>query len=45
MVVDDKGLITIAVFGLPPLVHDDDPVRAVAAGVLIADTLGETLGA
>lgn len=44
IVIDDKGLICIAVFGLPPLLHDDDPRRAVAAGVMIADTLGDSLG-
>eukprot|EP00971_Amphidinium_carterae_P179787 3565809-Amphidinium_carterae.1 len=28
--VDDKGLLFLFVFGLPPLVHIDDPQRAVA---------------
>merc|ERR1719158_409827 len=27
--VDDKGLVFLLVFGLPPLVHVDDPARAV----------------
>ena len=27
--VDDKGLLILLVFGLPPLVHTDDPLRAV----------------
>eukprot|EP00397_Hematodinium_sp_SG-2012_P000395 GEMP01000395.1.p1 GENE.GEMP01000395.1~~GEMP01000395.1.p1 ORF type:complete len:2128 (+),score=348.42 GEMP01000395.1:152-6535(+) len=27
--VDDKGLLFLLVYGLPPLVHVDDPVRAV----------------
>merc|ERR1719421_2617771 len=29
--VDDKGLLFLLVFGLPPLVHTDDPTRAVLA--------------
>ena len=28
-VVDDKGLLLLLVFGLPPLVHTDDAIRAV----------------
>lgn len=30
-VIDDKGLLFLLVFGLPPLVHTDDPTRAVLA--------------
>lgn len=44
MAVDDKGLITIAVFGLPPLPHDDDPRRAVHAAMSLAANLPEALG-
>jgi class 3 adenylate cyclase/ankyrin repeat protein len=29
--VDDKGLLFLFVFGLPPVVHIDDPARAIAA--------------
>lgn len=29
--IDDKGLVFLIVFGLPPLVHTDDPTRAVLA--------------
>merc|ERR1719265_505350 len=29
--VDDKGLLFLLVFGLPPMVHMDDPTRAVLA--------------
>merc|ERR1719498_2174596 len=29
--VDDKGLLFLLVFGLPPMVHMDDPARAVLA--------------
>lgn len=28
-VIDDKGMLFLLVFGLPPLVHTDDPTRAV----------------
>ena len=31
MLVDDKGLLTLAVFGLPPLPHENDPERAIRA--------------
>src|ERR1700691_2258960 len=33
--MDDKGLILIGVFGLPPLSHEDDPVRGVQAALAI----------
>ena len=33
VVVDDKGLTLIAVFGLPPLAHEDDPARATRAAL------------
>eukprot|EP00928_Gymnodinium_smaydae_P024618 TRINITY_DN1986_c0_g3_i1.p1 TRINITY_DN1986_c0_g3~~TRINITY_DN1986_c0_g3_i1.p1 ORF type:complete len:1046 (-),score=243.71 TRINITY_DN1986_c0_g3_i1:47-3184(-) len=29
--VDDKGMLFLLVYGLPPMVHTDDPVRAVLA--------------
>lgn len=29
--VDEKGAVLLAAFGLPPLVHDDDPVRGILA--------------
>jgi len=31
LVLDDKGLILVAAFGLPPTAHADDPVRAIAS--------------
>src|SRR4029453_9127541 len=33
LVVDDKGLTLIAVFGLPPLAHEDDAARAAKAAL------------
>ncbi|GMI14167.1 hypothetical protein TrVE_jg2716 [Triparma verrucosa] len=35
VVVDDKGALVLNVFGLPPVVHSDDPKRAVAAAFLM----------
>lgn len=29
--IDDKGAVLLAAFGLPPLKHDDDPLRALRA--------------
>jgi len=31
--VDDKGCVLLWVWGLPPLVHSDDPARAVSASL------------
>jgi hypothetical protein len=28
LLVDDKGLLVLVVFGLPPMAHMDDPARA-----------------
>jgi class 3 adenylate cyclase/tetratricopeptide (TPR) repeat protein len=39
--VDDKGVKLIGVFGLPPLSHEDDPVRAVLAAREMARLLQE----
>jgi len=44
MTVGDKGLITIVVFGLPPLPHEDDPRRAVRAAMSMAEGIPERLG-
>jgi hypothetical protein len=33
--VDDKGTTMVAAFGLPPVAHEDDPVRAVRAALAI----------
>ncbi|HWF72980.1 MAG TPA: AAA family ATPase [Solirubrobacteraceae bacterium] len=41
LTVDAKGTSIIAATGLPPLSHDDDPVRAVRAAMAVARTLGE----
>jgi hypothetical protein len=33
--VDDKGTTMVAAFGLPPVAHEDDPIRAVRAALEI----------
>ncbi len=40
--VDDKGLLLLAVFGLPPRAHEDDAVRAVLAADELRRTLADT---
>ena len=40
VVVDDKGLTLIAVFGLPLLAHEDDPARASRAALEMQAALG-----
>jgi len=41
-VVDDKGMVLLVVFGLPPVSHfNDDPVRAVLTATRLCDTLYE----
>eukprot|EP00427_Karlodinium_veneficum_P063482 CAMPEP_0169334812 /NCGR_PEP_ID=MMETSP1017-20121227/15993_1 /TAXON_ID=342587 /ORGANISM="Karlodinium micrum, Strain CCMP2283" /LENGTH=398 /DNA_ID=CAMNT_0009430127 /DNA_START=1 /DNA_END=1193 /DNA_ORIENTATION=- len=38
--VDDKGVLLLVCFGLPPLIHyTDDPIRAVLCGMRLTDTL------
>ena len=39
ILVDDKGMLCLAVFGLPPLVHVDDATRATAAALLVVGEL------
>ena len=41
LVVDDKGLTLIAVFGLPPLAHEDDAARATKAALKAQAALGD----
>lgn len=36
---DDKGIIVDTAFGLPPLAHEDDPLRAVQAAMMLRDEL------
>lgn len=40
-IVDDKGTVFIAAFGLPPRTHEDDPVRGVQAAIAIQAKLHE----
>ena len=37
--MDDKGSTLIVVFGLPPMAHQDDPVRAVATAATMRHEL------
>lgn len=37
--VDDKGTVLIAVFGVPPYKHIDDPIRAVKTALEISEIL------
>ena len=37
--VDDKGVVMLVVFGLAPLLHVDDPLRACLTGVRMIDRL------
>lgn len=39
-VVDDKGSVMVAAFGLPPFAHVDDPTRAVKFALQFASELG-----
>jgi hypothetical protein len=41
VIVDDKGLTIVAVFGLPPLAHEDDPTRAARAALVTQKALGD----
>ena len=43
-IVDDKGLLVLCVFGLPPIFHYDDPIRAVCAARAIVDAIPTKLG-
>lgn len=37
--VDNKGVMLLAVFGLPPMAHEDDASRAVQAGCMLKERL------
>jgi class 3 adenylate cyclase len=39
--VDDKGLVVLCVFGLPPMAHADDAKRAAAAAKMLTDNTEE----
>jgi len=41
MRIDDKGTGFVAVFGVPPAAHEDDPLRGVRAGLAIRRTVEE----
>ncbi|KAL4102588.1 hypothetical protein PRIC1_006333 [Phytophthora ramorum] len=40
--VDDKGSTVIAAFGLPPVTHENDPIRGILASLAICASLGNT---
>eukprot|EP01122_Echinamoeba_exundans_P016458 TRINITY_DN8345_c0_g1_i1.p1 TRINITY_DN8345_c0_g1~~TRINITY_DN8345_c0_g1_i1.p1 ORF type:complete len:1850 (-),score=315.80 TRINITY_DN8345_c0_g1_i1:151-5700(-) len=42
-IIDDKGSVLIAAFGLPPLSHEDDAIRAIRAATLISGRLKKEL--
>jgi hypothetical protein len=37
--VDDKGAVLVAIFGVPPFVHEDDALRGVKAGLELHNML------
>ncbi len=37
--MDDKGLTAVCAFGLPPLAHENDPRRALEAGIALQEAL------
>eukprot|EP00741_Cyanophora_paradoxa_P019088 tig00021119_g18430.t1 len=39
VVLDDKGLVLIGVFGLWPVAHEDDPVRCTACALDVAEAM------
>jgi class 3 adenylate cyclase/tetratricopeptide (TPR) repeat protein len=40
--MDDKGIVLIGIFGLPPLAHEDDAARAVQSGLAIHQDLNRS---
>ena len=44
VLLDDKGCVLLAVFGLQPASHQDDPVRAVHTAAIISQLLATELG-
>lgn len=40
-IIDDKGTVFIAAFGVPPLTHEDDPIRCIHAAVALKQQLNE----
>ena len=39
--MDDKGSTLIVVFGLPPMSHQDDPVRAIYTSKIMIEELNQ----
>lgn len=42
-IIDDKGSVLIAAFGLPPLSHQDDPILAIKSSMLLQKRLKKKL--
>ena len=42
IVVDDKGVVLVGVFGLPPKSHEDDPIRALRAARDLIEALNRS---
>lgn len=42
MQVDDKGLLVLAAFGLPPLPHPNDPERGITAAMELVSRIGRS---
>jgi class 3 adenylate cyclase len=43
LIIDDKGLLILCAWGLPPLAHSDDPARATDSANLICSSIGMIL--
>jgi class 3 adenylate cyclase len=43
LIIDDKGLLILCAWGLPPLAHSDDPSRATDSANLICSSIGMIL--
>jgi class 3 adenylate cyclase/tetratricopeptide (TPR) repeat protein len=41
LIVDDKGCVLVAAFGLPPIAHEDDAERAIRSALAMRDNLGK----
>ena len=42
-VIDDKGILLLAIWGLTPLAHTDDPVRSILGTLAVAENIEKIL--